>query len=44
MAIIQENELFVWSDLNISSDLSRLSMILNTIPDENLMKVPEDEI
>jgi hypothetical protein len=37
MAIINEKELFVWSDLEISTDLSRISSILAVIPDEKLM-------
>lgn len=43
MAIITNKQLFVWSDFEKSNDLDKLSLVLQTIPDEKLMKILEDE-
>lgn len=43
MAIIHEKELFVWSDLEISTDLSKISFILRSVPDEEFMLTLEKE-
>jgi hypothetical protein len=43
MASIQQNQLFVWSDIEDLGDLERLKLILNYIPDENLMQILEKD-
>lgn len=41
MAIIAQKELFSWNQVDASSDLDRLKMVLNVISDEPLMRVLE---
>lgn len=41
MAIIAEGELFSWDQVEASSDLDRLRMVVEAIPDEPLMEVLE---
>ena len=44
MAIIPQKSLFVWEDdINILGDLERLNLVLENIPDEELMRVLEEE-
>jgi hypothetical protein len=43
MAIISQRELFNWEHIEAASDLDRLTMVLNAIPDEHLMQVLEAE-
>jgi hypothetical protein len=38
MAIIPQQTLFVWSDLNELGDLERLRLVLDYIPDEEFMQ------
>lgn len=43
MAIIQERELFSWKDLENIGDLERLELVIEHLPDEELMKTLEKE-
>jgi transposase len=43
MAIIPQQTLFVWSDLNELGDLERLRLVLDYIPDEEFMQKLEYE-
>jgi transposase len=43
MAIIPQQTLFVWSDLNELGDLERLRLVLNYMPDEEFMQKLEYE-
>ena len=43
MAILHQKQLFVWSDIEELGDLERLKLILETLPDENLMQKLEAE-
>ena len=43
MAIIAQRELYNWEHIEAASDLDRLTMVLNAIPDEHLMQVLEAE-
>lgn len=43
MAIIPKPELFTWKSIEAACDLDRLRMVLDTIPDEPLMRALEDE-
>jgi len=43
MAILHQNQLFVWSDIEELGDLERLKLVLETIPDEKLMQRLEKE-
>ena len=38
MASIQQKQLFVWSDIEEVGDVERLKLVLEAIPDEELMK------
>jgi len=41
MAIQAQTSLFEWSDYKNSGDLEKLNLILDTIPDEDLMRMLE---
>jgi len=41
MAIIHQPQLFSWNDVEACSDLHRLRMVLETLPDETLMRTLE---
>ncbi len=41
MAIIPQRTLFSWTDLEPLGDLERLQLVLDTLPDENLMRTLE---
>lgn len=43
MAIIPQQSLFVWSEIENLGDLERLRLVLEYMPDEELMKVLEQE-
>lgn len=43
MARIAQNALFVWSDYKNTEDLERLNLVLDTIPDEPLMRKLENQ-
>lgn len=43
MAIIAQRGFFSWEEIEASSDLERLQLVLDSIPDEKLMKVLEKE-
>ena len=43
MAIIHQKQLFVWSDIEDVGDLERLKLVLETVPDEDLMRKLEAE-
>jgi hypothetical protein len=43
MAIIAQRGFFSWDEVEASSDLERLQLVLDSIPDEKLMKVLEKE-
>ena len=43
MAIIIQQKLFNWKDVEISGELERLKMVIETIPDEELMRDIEEE-
>jgi hypothetical protein len=43
MAIIPQRELYNWEHIEAASDLDRLTMVLNAIPDEHLMQRLEAE-
>lgn len=43
MAIIPQQSLFVWSEIENLGDLERLRLVLEYMPDEELMKVLEKE-
>lgn len=43
MAIIPQAELFSWEQVEASSDMDRLRMALEALPDEELMRALEDE-
>ena len=43
MANIQQKQLFVWNDLEDLGDLERLKLVLDYIPDENLVKKLENQ-
>lgn len=43
MAIIPQPELFSWKQIEAASDLDRLRMVLNAMPDETLMRALEVE-
>ncbi len=42
MAIVAQN-LFTWQEVSAKSDLDRLELVINTLPDEGLMKILEKE-
>ncbi len=41
MAIIPQPILFSWEDLEPLGDLERLQLVLDTVPDEDLMRTVE---
>lgn len=41
MAIIPQGELFSWEQIDAASDLDRLKMVLDVLPDEDLMRTLE---
>ncbi len=43
MAIITENRLFCWRDIENLDDLHRLRLVLENLPDEKLMKLLEEQ-
>jgi hypothetical protein len=43
MAIIAQTTLFSWEDVNQLGDLKRLKLVLDSLPDEELMQVLESE-
>jgi Transposase DDE domain/Transposase domain (DUF772) len=43
MAIIIQQKLFSWKDVDLSGELERLKMVIETIPDEELMRDLEEE-
>lgn len=43
MAIIPQPSVFDWTDVDVASDLDRLRLVLDVIPDEPLMQVLESE-
>ena len=43
MATISQKQLFVWNDLENLGDLERLKLVLDYIPDENLVKKLENQ-
>jgi hypothetical protein len=43
MAIMPQSHLFSWNQIDAASDLERLRLVLEAIPDEPLMKVLEQE-
>ena len=43
MAIITQPQLFSWEQVDASSDLDRLRMVLESLPDEQLMQTLEKE-
>src|SRR5690625_2001301 len=43
MAIIPQMSLFSWDDLEELGDLDRLRLVIEYLPDENLMKILESE-
>ena len=43
MASITQEQLFVWSDIEELGDLERLKLVLDTLPDEPLMKALESK-
>ena len=43
MAILPQSELFSWEQVDASSDLKRLELMLSAIPDETLMRTLESE-
>ena len=43
MAIVPQSELFCWSQVEASSDLDRLRMTLESMPDEPLMRILEQQ-
>ena len=43
MAIIPQQTLFVWSEIEELGDLERLKLVLEYMPDEELMRILEDE-
>jgi len=43
MAIIHQPDLFSWEHVDAASDLDRLHMLLQALPDEDLMRTLEDE-
>jgi len=43
MAIIPQPELFSWHQVDAASDLDRLDLVLEALPDEALMRALEDE-
>ena len=42
MAIIIQQKLFSWKDVDLSGELERLKMVIETIPDEELMRDLEE--
>lgn len=42
MAIIPQPTLFSWHDITELGDLERLALVLDTLPDETLMRTLED--
>ena len=42
MAIIAQNNLFSWRDVEALGDLERLNLVLSALPDEGLMRKPEE--
>jgi len=38
MAIIAQNKLFWWKEIEDLGDLERLNLVLNNLPDEELMR------
>jgi len=42
MAIILQNQLFVWSDYENNDDFYKLNVILRNLPDETLIKKLEE--
>ena len=38
MAIIEQKQLFGWKEIEILGDLERLYLVLNNLPDEELMR------
>jgi len=43
MAIIPQKQLFTWKEIENLSDLKRLQLVINHLPDEHLMRVLERE-
>ena len=43
MAIIAQKEIFGWEEIEAKSDLQRLRLVLETLPDEGLMRELESE-
>ena len=43
MAIIIQQKLFSWKDVDLSGELERLKMVMETMPDEELMRDMEEE-
>ena len=43
MAIIHQPQLFCWNDVEACSDLHRLRMVVEALPDERLMQTLEAE-
>jgi len=43
MAIIQQKQIFVWSDIEDIGDLERFQLVLEAIPDEELMRKLEEQ-
>ena len=43
MAIIHQPELFAWNQVEAASDLDRLQILLDALPDEELMQALEAE-
>jgi hypothetical protein len=43
MAIISQQRLFVWKEIEELGDLERLKLVIETLPDDNLMRIMEKE-
>ena len=43
MATIIQQKLFSWEEINLIGDLERLKLVLETLPDEELVKILEEE-
>lgn len=43
MAVIPQKQLFTWKEIENLSDLKRLQLVINYLPDEHLMRVLEQE-
>lgn len=43
MAIIPKKSLFRWKEINVLGDLERLNLLLEALPDGNIVKTLENE-